>query len=245
VTQQDRATSNNGEVRKSAQKAFAESHYALLGLHPSAPVREIRQAYRDLSKLYHPDTTTLPTEIATAKFQKLNEAYATLSSPERRRAYDLTIGYSSIPVVQVPLPLNRSSTRNSGYQSSSAYLDATDRPLSPGEIFALFILGITFLCCLFLAIAIGLTRGESLLPSTIGQEQREQPAQVSRPSPSKPVAPLPQKPSLPSVRKPGPQAAETIPPRPQTAPPIRPASPPVHSPASATPDRSQAASSVS
>jgi hypothetical protein len=45
--------------------------------------------------------------------------------------------------------------------NSSAYLDPTDRPLSAGEIFALFILGLTFLGCLLLAIAIGLTRGES------------------------------------------------------------------------------------
>ena len=41
------------------------SYYALLGLHPSASVIEIRRAYRELSKHYHPDTTKLSTEIAT------------------------------------------------------------------------------------------------------------------------------------------------------------------------------------
>ncbi|MDX2239734.1 MAG: J domain-containing protein [Leptolyngbyaceae cyanobacterium bins.302] len=161
---QERATSNDGTAKTPYQKVLSESYYGLLGLHPSASVREIRQAYRDLSKLYHPDTTVLPTAIATSKFQQLNEAYATLSSPERRTAYDRKIGYSSVAVVQ-PLPtLNRPVSRNQSY-SSSAYLDPTDRPLSPGEIFALFILGITFLGCLVLAIAIGLTRGDTVLPS--------------------------------------------------------------------------------
>ncbi len=164
----DRSTSNNGG-RASYQKALADSYYARLGLHPSASVREIRQAYRELSKLYHPDTTTLPAAIALTKFQQLNEAYATLSSPEKRTTYDRSIGYSSIPVVQ-PLPdLHRAST--STYRSSSAYIDATDRPLSPGEMFALFILGLTFLCCLVLAIAIGLTRGDSIIPPVAAQER--------------------------------------------------------------------------
>jgi len=45
--------------------------------------------------------------------------------------------------------------------SKSAYLDASDRPLSSGEIFALFMLVLTFVGCLLLAVAIGLTRGEA------------------------------------------------------------------------------------
>ncbi len=141
---------------------LANSYYGLLGVHPSASMRDIRQAYRDLSKLYHPDTTNLPTAIATAKFQQLNEAYATLSNPERRGVYDRKIGYSSVAVVQ-PLPNLNATAKQTRYHSSSAYLDPTDRPLSPGELFALFILGITFVGCLCLAIMVGLTRGEALL----------------------------------------------------------------------------------
>lgn len=139
----DRATSNQ------------TSYYALLGLHPSASAIEIRRAYRELSKRYHPDTTELLPAIATTKFQQLNEAYATLSNPERRLTYDLKIGYSRLSVIQTPSELNRPSP--SPYKSS-AYLDPTDRPLSPGEIFALFILSLTLLGCLLLAIAISLTR---------------------------------------------------------------------------------------
>lgn len=138
---------------------LSSSYYTLLGLHPSASVIEIRRAYRELSKRYHPDTTDLPPAIATAQFQQLNQAYATLSNPERRLAYDHTIGYSRISVIQVPPHFNHPASHKSK-TSSSAYLDPTDRPLSAGEIFALFMLVITFVACLLLAVAVGLTRDE-------------------------------------------------------------------------------------
>ena len=137
------------------------SYYALLGLHPSASPLEIRRAYRELSKRYHPDTTDLPPTTATSKFQQLNEAYATLSSPERRVLYDQKIGYSRLNVIQAPPGLDDPVRQPKRVYKSSAYLDPTDRPLSPGELFALFILGLTFVGCLLLAIAIGLTRGDS------------------------------------------------------------------------------------
>ncbi len=145
------------------------NHYTLLGLHPSASALEIRRAYRKLSKHYHPDTTDLPPAIATAKFQQLNEAYATLSNPERRMQYDLKIGYSRLYVVQTPYNFNRPAVSSPVRQSSSAYLDPTDRPLSAGEIFVLFILGLTFLGCILLAIVVGLTRGDTSFPSTVQQ----------------------------------------------------------------------------
>lgn len=141
--------------------ASETSYYNLLGLHPSASPLEIRRAYRELSKRYHPDTTNLPTETATRKFQQLNEAYAILSNPERRVLYDQKIGYSRLNVIQAPPGFNTPVNQPQSTYKSSAYLDPTDRPLSAGEIFALFILGLTFLGCIVLAIAIGLTRGES------------------------------------------------------------------------------------
>lgn len=156
---QDGAQPNQAEPTSPTSQKLARTHYTLLGLHPSASPQQIRRAYRELSKLYHPDTTDLPPAIATAKFQQLNEAYATVSNPERRLAYDRKIGYSRIHVMQPPADLDQPAARPK--YSSSAYLDPTDRPLSPGEVFALFILGVTFVACLVLAIAIGLTRGDA------------------------------------------------------------------------------------
>lgn len=140
-------------------KQFAHSYYGQLGLHPSASPLEIRRAYRDLSKRYHPDTTDLPQDVAKAKFQALNEAYATLSNPQRRALYDHQIGYSRLNVMQPPLHF-QAQEKSPKQVANSAYLDNNDRPLSSGEVFVLLILGATFVTCILLVIIIGLTRGE-------------------------------------------------------------------------------------
>ena len=139
-----------------------ESYYERLGLHPSVSVGEIRRVYHELSLQYHPDTTTLPIEIAKPIFQRLNEAYATLSHPERRLQYDREIGYSSISVVRTLPTLQQEAQQRANpnprqkYDPSfSSYLDAEDRPLSSGELFALFILGVTWLGCIGLAVFLG------------------------------------------------------------------------------------------
>ena len=66
-------------------------------------------------------------------------------------------------MVQAPSYLNRPASERSKYPKDNAYLDPTDRPLSPGEMFALFILGLTFIGCLMLVFTVGLTKGELVL----------------------------------------------------------------------------------
>lgn len=163
VVNQQQTTTRLKSKELPLQSRLANTHYAILGLHPSASVIEIRRAYRELSKLYHPDTTALAPEVAKTKFHRLNEAYATLSNPERRSLYDLKIGYSRWNVIQTPQDLNRSGEQQQQW-SKSAYLDPSDRPLSAGEIFALLILGVTLLGCLALAILMALLRGDPLVP---------------------------------------------------------------------------------
>ncbi|MGK7899341.1 MAG: J domain-containing protein, partial [Xenococcus sp. (in: cyanobacteria)] len=132
------------------------TYYSIMGLHPAASVIDIRRTYRKLSKKYHPDTTSLPLSTAKAKFHRINEAYAVLSNPERRSLYDLKIGYSRINVIQAPQGWEFD---NNQQQSSSAYLDPVDRPLSSGEIFVLFLLGLTFIGCIFLVLTVAYLRG--------------------------------------------------------------------------------------
>lgn len=163
---QQKSTAQSTSRKIPAQTRFADSYYAILGLYPSASAIEIRRAYRELSKCYHPDTTNLSTEVATLKFQRLNEAYGTLSNPERRSLYDLKIGYSRLNVIQAPPDYPQRDYSSPASSSKSAYLDPSDRPLSSGEVFALFILGLTLIGCLILAITIGILRGDQIIPPT-------------------------------------------------------------------------------
>ncbi|BFM41324.1 heat shock protein DnaJ domain protein [Synechocystis sp. LKSZ1] len=156
---QERTSARTYGRELSTQTRLLNSHYAILGLHPSASPLEIRRAYRDLSKRFHPDTTQLAPDLATAKFQRLNEAYGILSHPEKRALYDLKIGYSRYNVIQAPVDPRQTDAQD----SKSAYLDATDRPLSAGEIFALALLSLTLLGCLGLAFLMAWLRGEPLL----------------------------------------------------------------------------------
>jgi curved DNA-binding protein CbpA len=66
----------------------AANHYELLQIAQDASPQELRQAFRRLSKRYHPDTTELPAGQAEEAFRQLQLAYLTLSDPERRRVYD-------------------------------------------------------------------------------------------------------------------------------------------------------------
>jgi hypothetical protein len=157
--------SDRGQQQKHPSLDNPASYYVLLELLPSASPVEIRRSYRELSKRYHPDTTTLPQEIATAQFLKLNEAYATLSNPERRSLYDQSLNYSKFHVIQAPLDLNTPVNSPKPFRSS-AYLDPSDRPLSSGEISALLFLGLALVGCLVLAIGLGLTRGNTAVTIT-------------------------------------------------------------------------------
>jgi curved DNA-binding protein CbpA len=129
------------------------TYYDILALHPSASNLAIRRQYRELSKLFHPDTTNLPKAIAHSKFQELNQAYATLSNPDRRSLYDLQIGYSRLNVIQAPQAYAK--------DNQPFYSGPSDRPLSSGEIFALFLLVLTFIGCLLLALVVAILRGDT------------------------------------------------------------------------------------
>ncbi|MEM7794776.1 MAG: J domain-containing protein [Cyanobacteria bacterium P01_C01_bin.118] len=144
-----------------------KNHYQLLGIKPTASAQDIRRAYRELSKLYHPDTTELSSEAATRKFQALNEAYGVLSNPEQRLTYDQKIGYSRIYVSQSPKDMPTNARKDQPFESRYTYLDPTDRPLSPGEIFAIFILGLTFAACLALVFILGIADSDFTLSSLV------------------------------------------------------------------------------
>jgi DnaJ-class molecular chaperone len=58
-------------------------YYSTLGVDKSSSQEEIKKAYRKLAAQHHPDRGG-----NTAAFQKIQEAYATLSDPQRKAEYD-------------------------------------------------------------------------------------------------------------------------------------------------------------
>ena len=96
-----------------------QDHYKLLNIAPSASAQEIKQAYRKLSFQYHPDKNHA-NQKANSKMKKINEAYATLSDPIKRREYDIPQGYGTL----VP-KFKKGSKVRVGSNSASPYRDHT------------------------------------------------------------------------------------------------------------------------
>jgi curved DNA-binding protein len=63
-----------------------KDYYQTLGVAREVPADEIRKAFRKLARKYHPDVSKEPD--AEARMKEVNEAYAVLSDPEKRAAYD-------------------------------------------------------------------------------------------------------------------------------------------------------------
>jgi len=66
----------------------SENYYEFLGVDPKASSKEIRQAYRDKLKEWHPDKNPDRIEEAEETTKTLNATYHILSDPERRKNYD-------------------------------------------------------------------------------------------------------------------------------------------------------------
>lgn len=61
--------------------------YSILEISKTATQDEIKRSYRKLAMKYHPDRNKGDKE-AEAKFKEINEAYQTLSDPQKRQQYD-------------------------------------------------------------------------------------------------------------------------------------------------------------
>lgn len=63
-----------------------KDYYQVLGVPRDATAEQIKKAFRQLARKYHPDVSKEPD--AAARMSEVNEAHAVLSDPERRAAYD-------------------------------------------------------------------------------------------------------------------------------------------------------------
>lgn len=62
-------------------------YYELLQISPNASITEIKKAFRELAKKYHPDINP-NNKQAEEQFKKISNAYKELSNPNRRKKYD-------------------------------------------------------------------------------------------------------------------------------------------------------------
>lgn len=61
--------------------------YKTLGVPRGATGDDVRKAYRKLARMYHPDANP-DDPAAEERFKEIQQAYAVLSNPEKRREYD-------------------------------------------------------------------------------------------------------------------------------------------------------------
>lgn len=126
--------------------------YKLLQVQQTASPQELRQAFRGLSKRYHPDTTVLPAGEAAMAFQQLQQAYGVLSDPALRQRYDDQLRPPSVPsgsFVPPPTIISRPAS--------------VRRDLSGGEWLALLLLGFALVLSLVLGVGVAWMRGAQMV----------------------------------------------------------------------------------
>lgn len=129
------------------------THYQRLRVAPTASREQLRQAFRVLSKQYHPDTTALPAADAEQAFRQLREAYAVLSDPLARQHYDRELLQGALPPLEPP-PLESQPLARPG---------EVRRALSGGEWLALLLLVLAVLFSLVLGVGLALARGAAFV----------------------------------------------------------------------------------
>ena len=70
----------------------SKDYYKVLNVRNSAPEAEIKKAFYQLAKKYHPDSTSSMSNAqkkdAETKFKAINEAYAVIGKKDTRSLYD-------------------------------------------------------------------------------------------------------------------------------------------------------------
>ncbi len=172
------------------------SHYERLEVASTASDLELRQAFRNLSKRYHPDTTKLPLEQAQQAFRLLQEAYGVLSDPLDRRRYDTQLRQARLgqasPAKPPPGPA-------AGPRQAAPKPLGVRRALSGGEWFALLLLGLALVLSLVLGLGVAWARGTALVRSPSWWPDPSSAGSASSPAatPNPALPPLVPNPSVP------------------------------------------------
>ena len=101
-------------------KLGIKNYYSILGVPRNASPKEIKAAYYDKAKLFHPDANKANKTSTSDKFRDISEAYEILSDTDKRRAYDSTTRQSSMAYDIYGRPMQRpDDTPRSSHQQRS------------------------------------------------------------------------------------------------------------------------------
>lgn len=83
-------------IEEKAARIASQNHFEMLEIRVGAPPEEVRKAYFQLAKLYHPDKVMGPfaadlKDTLKYIFSNLSEAHATLTDADQRDAYEQTL----------------------------------------------------------------------------------------------------------------------------------------------------------
>lgn len=80
--------SDNNKNNQITREAKMKNYYKILGVTSNASTNEIREAYINLVKKFHPDLCSGNTQYAEEKMKDINEAYRMLKDPILREKYN-------------------------------------------------------------------------------------------------------------------------------------------------------------
>jgi DnaJ domain len=119
-------------VRHGLRETYALSiatFYEFLGVAPGATETEVRHAYRQLARAFHPDSVGAKVD-SDAAMAALNEAWHTLSDPGRRAAYDASLRVTSpksASATRSPLSRERGVVTDDSYDDLAVHNIGTRR----------------------------------------------------------------------------------------------------------------------